>query len=37
MTTRTRESISSGIYLYRVKGANGDEQTGKFAVIKGQR
>jgi hypothetical protein len=37
MTTRSQESISSGIYIYRVKDENGNEQLGKFAVIKGQR
>ena len=37
MTTRTQESISSGIYIYRVRAENGEEATGKFAVIKGQR
>ena len=37
MTTRTQESISSGVYIYRVKDEKGGEKTGKFAVIKGQR
>jgi hypothetical protein len=37
MTTRSGESISSGLYMYRVKDANGNEKVGKFAVIKGQR
>jgi hypothetical protein len=37
MTTRTHESISSGMYMYRVKDARGNEKIGKFAVIKGQR
>jgi len=37
MTTRTHESISSGMYVYRVRDENGAEKTGKFAVIKGQR
>jgi hypothetical protein len=37
MTTRSGESISAGIYVYRVKAENGEEELGKFAVIKGQR
>ncbi len=37
MTTRSEESISSGIYVYRVKDDAGTEKLGKFAVIKGQR
>jgi hypothetical protein len=37
MTTRSQESISSGIYIYRVTDENGAETTGKFAVLKGQR
>ncbi|MBN1504218.1 MAG: T9SS type A sorting domain-containing protein [Candidatus Eisenbacteria bacterium] len=37
MTTRSQESISSGIYIYRVTTDDGDEKTGKFAVLKGQR
>lgn len=37
MTTRSGESISSGLYIYRVRSESGDEKTGKFAVIKGQR
>lgn len=37
MTTRSQESISSGIYIYRVKDERGNEKLGKFAVIKGQR
>jgi hypothetical protein len=37
MTTRSNESISSGIYIYRVVAENGAEKTGKFAVLKGQR
>jgi hypothetical protein len=37
MTTRSGESISSGLYIYRVKAENGGEKVGKFAVIKGQR
>lgn len=37
MTTRSNESISSGLYIYRIEAENGDEVTGKFAVIKGQR
>jgi hypothetical protein len=37
MTTRTRESISSGMYIYRVRTPEGKEKIGKFAVIKGQR
>ena len=37
MTTRSGESISSGLYIWRVKDTAGNEQLGKFAVIKGQR
>ncbi|RJR26645.1 MAG: T9SS C-terminal target domain-containing protein [Candidatus Latescibacterota bacterium] len=37
MTTLSGESISSGLYFYRVKADSGAETTGKFAVIKGQR
>jgi hypothetical protein len=37
MTTRTNESISSGLYIYRVKTQGGAEKIGKFAVMKGQR
>jgi hypothetical protein len=37
MTTRSRESISSGIYVYRVTTDDGAEKIGKFAVLKGQR
>jgi hypothetical protein len=37
MTTRSGESISSGLYIYRVTDENGNEKVGKFAVIKGQR
>lgn len=37
MTTRSQESISSGLYIYRVVDASGNEKVGKFAVIKGQR
>lgn len=37
MTTRSRESISSGIYIYRITTEEGQEKVGKFAVIKGQR
>ena len=37
MTTRSRESISSGIYIYRVTTEDGSEKMGKFAVLKGQR
>jgi len=37
MTTLSGESISSGLYIYRVKSADGGEKVGKFAVIKGQR
>lgn len=37
MTTRSRESISSGLYIYRVRDEFGNEKVGKFAVIKGQR
>jgi len=37
MTTRSQESISSGIYIYRVKDNAGNEKIGKFVVIKGQR
>ncbi len=37
MTTRSQESISSGIYIYRVTAEDGSEKTGKFAVLKGQR
>ncbi len=38
MTTRSGESISSGLYVYRVKNdQTGDETLGKFAVLKGQR
>jgi len=37
MTTRSGESISSGLYIYRVKDEYGSEKLGKFAVIKGQR
>jgi hypothetical protein len=37
MTTRSQESISSGLYIYRVVTPGGQEQVGKFAVIKGQR
>ncbi len=37
MTTRSQESISSGIFIYRVKDNNGNEEIGKFVVIKGQR
>jgi hypothetical protein len=37
MTTRTNESISSGLYVYRVVADSGAEKIGKFAVIKGQR
>ncbi len=37
MTTRSQESISSGLYIYRVKAENGNEKLGKFVVIKGQR
>ena len=37
MTTRSGESISSGIYIWRVKDEAGNEELGKFAVIKGQR
>jgi hypothetical protein len=37
MTTRSQESISSGLYIYRVTTDNGKEEIGKFAVIKGQR
>lgn len=37
MTTLSGESISSGLYFYRVKADAGGEATGKFAVIKGQR
>jgi hypothetical protein len=38
MTTRSNESISSGMYVYRVHDLKtGEEKLGKFAVIKGQR
>jgi hypothetical protein len=37
MTTLSGESISSGLYIYRVESADGGEKIGKFAVIKGQR
>jgi len=37
MTTRSRESISSGLYIYRITTDDGEEKIGKFAVIKGQR
>lgn len=37
MTTRSGESISSGLYIYRVTDDAGGEELGKFAVIKGQR
>jgi len=37
MTTRSTESISSGLYIYRVTTEDGGEKVGKFAVIKGQR
>lgn len=37
MTTRSQESISSGMYIYRVTTEDGQEKVGKFAVIKGQR
>lgn len=37
MTTRSQESIASGLYIYRVVDVSGNEQVGKFAVIKGQR
>ncbi len=36
MTTRSGESISSGLYVYRIT-ADGEEKIGKFAVLKGQR
>jgi len=37
MTTRSNESIASGIYIYRVRTEDGREKLGKFAVLKGQR
>ena len=37
MTTRTNEAISSGLYVYRVTTEDGQEKTGKFSVMKGQR
>ena len=37
MTTRSNESIASGLYFYRVTTPDGKEKVGKFAVIKGQR
>ncbi|UCF78539.1 MAG: hypothetical protein JSW03_10755, partial [Candidatus Eiseniibacteriota bacterium] len=37
MTTRSGESISSGLYIYRITTERGREKVGKFAVLKGQR
>lgn len=37
MTTRTNEAIASGLYVYRITTDDGQEKTGKFSVMKGQR
>ena len=37
LLSQNRQTIASGMYLFRAVAENGDETSGKFVIVKGQR
>lgn len=37
LLSRNRQSVASGLYLYRVVSSDGEEHTGRFAIVRGER